>query len=399
VRSLSTSTLPNVTPYKPFPLVHSADEKPARDFPNIFFPASFATVNRDVTFGAQHDTAVVNLGRFFPNTDSNGNVTGNQGTEQVVNSIGLDIGYSTSSDYTPPQILQTGAVQNGNGTMTAFVRSSDAAGLSRVAVLYHEQGSNVWNVLQLDHASGDLWSKTFTGAIPIQLDSQAEDVNGNVAYSFNKAVNFQSVPASAVAAPSIVIDNPLPATNFTLNQQVRAGFSCSSAAAITGCSGAADGGSSIQSGGLLDTATPGVHTFLVTAQDLAGHTATKSIAYTVAFVFGGFLQPVSNPTTLNTATAGSTIPLKWALSNAAGNAYANMNAIQGISSKQIRCPDGTTDPVDPPDLPIGTTGVAGVTAGVFHFNWATLRTWSGTCRRMSVHLSDGSNPYADFQFR
>ena len=222
MRSLSTSTLPNVTPYKPFPLVRSADEKPARDFPNIFFPASFATVNRDVTFGAQHDTAVVNLGRFFPNTDSNGNVTGNQGTEQVVNSIGLDIGYSTSSDYTPPQILQTGAVQNGNGTMTAFVRSSDAAGLSRVAVLYHEQGSNVWNVLQLDHGSGDLWSKTFTGAIPIQLDSQAEDVNGNVAYSFNKAVNFQSVPASAVAAPAIVIDNPLPATNFTLNQQVRA---------------------------------------------------------------------------------------------------------------------------------------------------------------------------------
>ena len=178
--------------------MHSADDRPARDFANIFFPASFATVNRDVVFGAQRDTVSVNLGRFFPNTDSNGNVTGNQGTEQVVNSIGLDIGYSTSSDYTPPQIVQTSAVQNGNGTMTAFVRVSDASGLSRVAALYHDSGSNVWNVLQLDHASGDLWTKTFTDANPIQLDSEAEDLFGNVAYSFNKAVNFQSVPASAV---------------------------------------------------------------------------------------------------------------------------------------------------------------------------------------------------------
>ena len=108
---------------------------------------------------------------------------------------------------------------------------------------------------------------------------------------------------------------------------------------------------------------------------------------------------MDNLPTINTANAGSTIPLKWALSNAAGNAYVNMSGIQAITSKQIRCPNGTTDPVNPPICPIGTTGIAGVTAGVFHFNWATLRTWSGTCRRLYVHLSDGSNPYAEFQFR
>jgi hypothetical protein len=399
VSSLSTSTMAGVTPYKPFPLVRSADDRPARDFPNIFFPASFATVNRDVTFGAQHDTVVVNLGRFFPNTDSNGNVTGNQGTEQVVNSIGLDIGYSTSGDYTPPSILQTNAVNNGDGTITAFVRVADASGLARVAALYHDTGSNVWNVLQLDHASGDLWSKTFSDSNPIQLDSEAEDLNGNVAYSFNKAVNFQSVPASSVPAPRIQIDNPFPATNFTLNQQVPATFTCSASGGISSCSGATDGGSSVPSGGLIDTSKPGTHTFTVAAEDLAGNAATKSVTYTVAFVFGGFQQPVDNPSTVNTANAGSTIPLKWTALDAAGNTYANMNAIQAISSKQIRCPGGTTDPVNPPDLPIGTTGVAGVTAGVFHFNWATLRAWSGTCRRLYVHLSDGSNPYADFQFR
>ena len=107
--AFTTHTLHGVKPYKPFPLVRSTNDKPVRDFPNIFFPATAATVNRDVTFGAQHDTAVVNLGRFFPNPT--GDLT--KGTEQVVDSIGLDIGYSTSSDYTPPQILQTSAVQNG----------------------------------------------------------------------------------------------------------------------------------------------------------------------------------------------------------------------------------------------------------------------------------------------
>ena len=266
-------------------------------------------------------------------------------------------------------------------------------------MLYHDSGSNVWNVLQLDHASGDLWSKTFTDANPIQLDSEAEDFNGNVSYSFNKAVNFQSVPASAVPAASIVITNPLPATNFTLNQSVRSDFACSSPAAVTSCAGATDGGSASASGSILDTSHAGVHTFTVSATDGAGHTVTKSVTYTVAFNFGGFQQPVDNPPTLNIANAGSTIPLRWSLLDAAGNTYASMNAIQAISSKQIRCPGGTTDPVNPPDLPIGTTGVAGVTGGVFHFNWATARSWAGTCRRMYVHLSDGSNPYADFQFR
>ena len=43
---------------------------------------------------------------------------------------------------------------------------------------------------------------------------------------------------------------------------------------------------------------------------------------------------MDNPPTINIAQAGTTIPLKWSLTDAAGNTYANMNALQGISSKQ-----------------------------------------------------------------
>ncbi len=102
---------------------------------------------------------------------------------------------------------------------------------------------------------------------------------------------------------------------------------------------------------------------------------------------------------LNIVSAGSTIPLKWTLSDSAGNTYANMDAIQGISSKQIACPSGSTATVDPSDVPIGTTGVAGVTNGVFHYNWATLSSWSGMCRELYVHLSDNTTKVAEFRFR
>ncbi len=398
IRSLTTSTQDNVTPYKPFPLVHDANERPVKDYPNIFFPATMATINRDVTFGTEHDTAVVNLGRFFPS--QTGDLS--KGTEQLVSSIGLDVGYSTSADVTPPTIFQTSAVQTGT-SITAFVRVGDASGLARVAVLYHELGDGTWHVVQLDHASGDLWSKTFTigSANPIQLDSEAQDINANVAYSFNKAVNFQSVPDNVAAHPSITIDNPLPAPTgtFTLNQRVSATFACSSTLGIASCNGATDGGASIVSGGFLDTSKPGPHTFTVAAEDVAGNAATKSVTYVVQFGFGGFQQPVDNPPIVNVASAGSIVPLKWTLLDAAGQPYANLNALQTIVSKQIRCPNGGTDPVNAPEIPIGTTGVAGVSGGVFHFNWSTDKKWAGTCRRLLLHLSDGTTPYADFQFK
>jgi hypothetical protein len=324
----------------------------------------------------------------------------------VVNAVGLDIGYSSSTDYTPPQILQTSAVLNtGAGTVTAFVRVSDDAGVSRVAVLYHEPGIGTWNVVQLDHASGNLWSKTFNEANPIQLDSEAMDVNGNATFSANKAVNFSSVPDTAAGTPpAISITAPTAAPDiggvFTLNQNVQAQFVCSSTLGISSCNGATDGGPPIQSPGRLDTSKPGTHSFTVAAQDVAGHAATKTVTYSVKFVFGGFQDPVNNPETLNVANAGSVVPLKWTVLDSAGTAYVNMSGVQSISSKLVRCPTATTDPVgNTGDIPIGTTGVAGITAGVFHFNWATNKAWAGTCRKLTVLLADGSTPYANFQFK
>jgi hypothetical protein len=230
-------------------------------------------------------------------------------------------------------------------------------------------------------------------------------VNGNSSFSANKAVTFQSVPDSATGRPSITIDAPTQTPDvggvFTLNQQVHTQFACSSTTTIiSSCTGATDGGPAGLSGGLLDTRKPGVHTFTVAAEDAAGNAATKTVSYTVKFVFGGFQTPVDNPPIVNTTTAGSTVPLKWTLLDAAGTTYGDLTSIRSISSKLMRCLNATSDPIgNTSDIPIGTTGVAGVTAGVFHFNWSTDKKWAGSCRRLTVLLADGSTAFADFQFK
>ena len=391
ITDLTTHTIANVKPVKPFPLVFDSSERPRFDFPSIFFPAGLVTVNRDVIFGQERSTLVVNMGRFRPDAGSE------SGTEQVVDSVNVDIGYSNSSDNTPPQITQVGAVKTAPGTFKAFVRVTDDTALNRVSVLYNA-GAPQWNVQALTNAGGGLWTATITTATTVDqilLDGEAQDSAGNVGYSFNKAVNFQSVPDTA--QPGLLISQPLPNGTFVLNQQVKATFDCSDPGGVQSCSGRSDSGPAIQSGGLLDTSTVGPHTFTVTATDLSGNTVSRSATYKVFFTFGGFLPPVNNPPVLNLDNAGRTIPVKWSLTNAAGQAYAQLNAVQSISSRSVACPSGTPMS-DGPDVAIGLSGLK-VTGNQFNLNWSTDKSWAGTCRRLFVHFADGTTPYVDFQFK
>jgi hypothetical protein len=115
-----------------------------------------------------------------------------------------------------------------------------------------------------------------------------------------------------------------------------------------------------------------------------------------AFSFAGFFPPVDNPPTINTAKAGSGIPVKFSLG---GNQGLNILASGSPSSRQITCNTGA--PLDP----IQTTVTAGgsslsynPTTGQYVYVWKTQQAWAGTCRQLDVQLSDGSHHVADFEF-
>jgi hypothetical protein len=79
------------------------------------------------------------------------------------------------------------------------------------------------------------------------------------------------------AAPAISIAAPADGAAFDQGAAATAAYSCGD-----GGSGVASCSGPVQSGGALDTATAGQHTFTVTATDAVGNTATATVSYVVS---------------------------------------------------------------------------------------------------------------------
>jgi hypothetical protein len=85
-------------------------------------------------------------------------------------------------------------------------------------------------------------------------------------------------PGGAPGAPTITITTPKSHANYGFGQVVHAKYSCSSGADTTGstsCKG------TVSNGDMINTRTPGNHTFTVTARSTDGKSATKTVTYRV----------------------------------------------------------------------------------------------------------------------
>jgi hypothetical protein len=383
ITSLAVQDFANKKPARAYPTVERSAYEPNANYKNIFWPAIPTTV----LHSALGDTLNVVMGQFRPNS---GNTE--LGSERLIQSIGVDIGYTTASDDIRPLIKQVGAVMTSGSAATVFVRATDESGpLNKVAVLYND-GVNNFKYQELSLVSGDLWTASVSGlAGPPEVIGEARDGSGNVGIAANKAVNYTAI--TDTANPSIVIDSPLAGGVFTLGQQVRARYACSDAGGVASCTGP------VAVDNFIDTSSVGTKTFTVNATDLNGNTATKSVTYAVRFSFLGFLQPVDNLPTLNTAKPGSTIPLKWKLQNSSGVDTTSLEAVTSISSKEVKCPSATVDAIEttvPASLfPLKYDAVA----KQYIYNWQTDKAWGGKCRRVFVAFSDGTYQAADFQFK
>jgi hypothetical protein len=114
------------------------------------------------------------------------------------------------------------------------------------------------------------------------------------------------------------------------------------------------------------------------------------------YSFSGFFSPVGNPPVLNTAKAGSSVPVKFSLMGRQG---LDFFASGYPTSFEIKCDTGAT----------ATTVEETVTAGgsvlsydqvldQYTYVWKTDKKWANTCRQFVMKLKDEANFSANFKF-
>ncbi len=157
-----------------------------------------------------------------------------------------------------------------------------------------------------------------------------------------------------------------------------------------------------QSCAATNTATVGSQTAACTATDSAGNTANADASYQVVnnqvvYTFAGFFQPVDNLPTINVATAGSSIPVKFSLN---GNQGLNIMAAGYPVSSPITC--NANEPgaiIEETVNPGANTLSYDATTDRYSYVWKTNKAWKGTCRILVVRLNDGSDHFAKFSFK
>lgn len=115
-----------------------------------------------------------------------------------------------------------------------------------------------------------------------------------------------------------------------------------------------------------------------------------------AYAFQGFFSPVDNAPTLNGVKAGSAVPVKFSLTGYQG---MDILAAGSPSSRTVTC--ATTAPIDALEL-TSTAGNSSLSYDAssdrYNYVWKTEKTWTGTCRQLTVALNDGSVHTATFKF-
>jgi hypothetical protein len=111
---------------------------------------------------------------------------------------------------------------------------------------------------------------------------QFQDSEGNVSDAVSASIKLDTTP------PVITLNVPKDGATYLKGQAVSADWSTADA-----YSGVASQSGTVASGALIDTASFGAKSFNVTATDVAGNSATTTVAYSVPFASAGVLSPLS----------------------------------------------------------------------------------------------------------
>jgi len=115
------------------------------------------------------------------------------------------------------------------------------------------------------------------------------------------------------------------------------------------------------------------------------------------FDFTGFFAPVENPPIFNQFKAGRAVPIKFSLD---GNRGMDIFAAGYPRSEEISC-----DAVDTVNNVKNTLSDSksslsyDSTTKQYNYVWKTEKSWSGTCRQLTVGLIDGQTYLLNFTFK
>jgi hypothetical protein len=145
--------------------------------------------------------------------------------------------------------------------------------------------------------------------------------------------------------------------------------------------------------------TVGSHSYVATATDNAGNSATATLSYTVlAWNTLGYYAPVDMGGVLNTVKGGSTVPLKFELF-AGPTELTTTSAVASFKTREINCnsAEGVADAIE--ILSTGGTSLRyDSTGGQFVQNWKTP-VGAGRCYSATMTSLDGSTISALFKIK
>jgi hypothetical protein len=140
---------------------------------------------------------------------------------------------------------------------------------------------------------------------------------------------------------------------------------------------------------------PATFTIKVQATDPGGLTATDSATVTVTWQFTGFFAPVDPAPTFNVVKAGQAVPVKFSLGGDQGLAIF----ATGPAPTLVPCPSSAVvDTVEETVAGSASSLRYDSATGQYIYVWKTERTWAGTCRALSIELTDGTTHRALFKF-
>jgi len=163
--------------------------------------------------------------------------------------------------------------------------------------------------------------------------------------------------------------------------------------------GAIDTGSGIamQDCDTVSTDTIGTNSVTCWATDNAGNTDTVTVNYQVEFNFTGFFAPVENLPTFNLVRSGRAVPIKFSLN---GDRGMDIFAAGYPDSEEISCDAVETVTNVKNTLNDSTSSLSyDSKAKQYNYIWKTEKSWSGTCRQLTIVLTDGQPHMLNFIFK